>query len=144
MGPFETKEVAVEQLDRSRPDWHHHAYCRHRPEVDSHSEAAELRAHRADDSRGGGWSRETGRYIVFVHPAEFLVTAPDGSVVDVQLFGDPREGDAALAIEESEIGTARDRNEVCYVDLPGVPSSEIEGPTERLDRFDRIFPKPAI
>ena len=73
----------------------------------------------ANDSALQKRSRETGRYIVFVHPTEFLVTDPDGSVVDVQLFGDLSEGGAALAIEESEIGTARDRNEVCYVDLPG-------------------------
>jgi predicted amidohydrolase len=63
-------------------------------------------------------SRETRKHIIFVHPAEVLVTAPDGSILDMQLFGDPAERDAALAIGEEEIGGERDWNQVCYVDLP--------------------------
>ncbi len=63
-------------------------------------------------------SRETGRHIVFVHPAEFLVTGPDGRNIDVRLFGDPAERGAALLVSEDEIGSARDDHCVCLVDLP--------------------------
>src|SRR5439155_22882956 len=33
-------------------------------------------------------SRENKKYIVFVHPAEFLVTGPDGSILDRTILGD--------------------------------------------------------
>ena len=33
-------------------------------------------------------SRENGVYIVFVHPAEFLVTDPQGKIVTAELVGD--------------------------------------------------------
>src|SRR5438094_449915 len=33
-------------------------------------------------------SRENHKYIVFVHPAEFLVTAPDGTIVQQTILGD--------------------------------------------------------
>jgi predicted amidohydrolase len=57
-------------------------------------------------------SRENGKYIIFVHPAEFLVTAPDGSIAAQKLLGD------RLLVASHEIGTAVDRNEVVYFDLP--------------------------
>jgi len=62
-------------------------------------------------------SRETGKYIVFVHPAEFLVTAPDGSIVQQTVLGDK------LLISSDQIGTAADSQRVFYVDLPLKPSS---------------------
>jgi predicted amidohydrolase len=57
-------------------------------------------------------SRENRTYIVFVHPAEFLVTAPDGSVAKRVLLGD------VLLIKPEEAGTAADRNAVVDFDLP--------------------------
>jgi predicted amidohydrolase len=57
-------------------------------------------------------SREIGKYIVFVHPAEFLVTAPDGSIAARKLLGD------RLLVAPQEIGTHVDQNEVVYFELP--------------------------
>ncbi len=57
-------------------------------------------------------SRENGKYIVFVHPAEFLVTAPDGSIASRTILGD------RLLIDSSEVGGDRDRNAIFYFDLP--------------------------
>src|SRR5882724_5827298 len=57
-------------------------------------------------------SRETHKYIVFVHPAEFLVTAPDGTIVERTLLGDK------LLISPDQIGTDVDLKRVFYVDLP--------------------------
>jgi gluconolactonase len=57
-------------------------------------------------------SKETRLPIVFVHPAEFLVTAPDGSIVERTLLGD------VLLVTREEVGGPKDENKVCYVDLP--------------------------
>jgi predicted amidohydrolase len=57
-------------------------------------------------------SRENRTYIVFVHPAEFLVTAPDGTVVRQTVLGD------ALLIAPEQIGTDADSKRVFYFDLP--------------------------
>jgi predicted amidohydrolase len=57
-------------------------------------------------------SKENGRHIVFVHPAEFLVTAPDGSIVQQTLLGDK------LFIPPEEVNTASDSHRVFYFDLP--------------------------
>jgi len=57
-------------------------------------------------------SRETHRYIVFVHPAEFLVTGPDGTIVERTLLGDK------LLVSPDQIGTDLDSKRVFYVDLP--------------------------
>ena len=57
-------------------------------------------------------SRENGVYIIFVHPAEFLVTAPDGSIASRTLLG------KTLLIDPSEIGTPSDSHDVFYYDLP--------------------------
>ena len=57
-------------------------------------------------------SRENGIYIVFVHPAEFLVTGPDGSIVDRTILGD------RLLIPEEQAGSEADQNRVFYFDLP--------------------------
>ena len=57
-------------------------------------------------------SRENGKYIVFVHPAEFLVTAPDGSIVQNVLLGD------RLVISPADIGTDTDSSGVFFFELP--------------------------
>ncbi len=57
-------------------------------------------------------SRENGIYIVFVHPAEFLVTGPDGSIVRRTILGD------RLLIPKEQAGSEADQNRVFYFDLP--------------------------
>ncbi len=57
-------------------------------------------------------SRENGVYIVFVHPAEFLVTNPQGGIVTAELFGD------RLLIDSSDIDTEVDSRAIRYFDLP--------------------------
>jgi predicted amidohydrolase len=57
-------------------------------------------------------SRETGLSIVFVHPAEFLVTGPDGSVLKQTVIGD------ILLIPPADVGTAKDTSRVFYFDVP--------------------------
>jgi predicted amidohydrolase len=57
-------------------------------------------------------SRETKRHIVFVHPAEFLVTAPDGSIASRTILGD------RLLVSSQEVGTKADSKRVFYFDLP--------------------------
>ena len=58
-------------------------------------------------------SRETHLPIVFVHPAEFLVTGPDGSILDRTILGD------SLLIAPAETGTPKDKSRIFYFDLPG-------------------------
>ncbi len=57
-------------------------------------------------------SRENRVHIVFVHPAEFLVTGPDGSIVDRTILGD------RLLISPDEVGGESDLNRVFFFDLP--------------------------
>ncbi len=57
-------------------------------------------------------SRENGVYIVFVHPAEFLVTTPTGAIETAELFGD------CLLIDLSDEDTDADSRAVRYFDLP--------------------------
>jgi len=57
-------------------------------------------------------SRENNIYITFVHPAEFLVTAPGGRIVIAELFGD------LLLIDPRHGGSATDSGGVRYFDLP--------------------------
>lgn len=57
-------------------------------------------------------SRENQIHIVFVHPAEFLVTAPDGSNLANTILGD------RLLIQLDEAGTGKDTNRIFYFDLP--------------------------
>jgi predicted amidohydrolase len=57
-------------------------------------------------------SRENGVTIVFVHPAEFLVTDPQGRIVTAELFGD------RLLIDKSEENSAADSSAIRYFDLP--------------------------
>ena len=57
-------------------------------------------------------SRENGKYIVFVHPAEFLVTTPDGSIASRTILGDQ------LLVDPAQVGGDRDSKGVFYFDLP--------------------------
>jgi predicted amidohydrolase len=57
-------------------------------------------------------SRENRLPILFVHPAEFLVTGPDGSVLGSTLLGD------SLLVAPGQVGGEKDRNRVFYFDLP--------------------------
>ena len=57
-------------------------------------------------------SRENQIHIVFVHPAEFLVTGPDGTKRANTILG------GHLLVQPDEVGTAKDTNRVFYFDLP--------------------------
>ncbi len=57
-------------------------------------------------------SRENKKHIIFVHPAEFLVTGPDGSILDRTILGD------RLLVTKDEVGGDKDQNRVFYFDLP--------------------------
>jgi predicted amidohydrolase len=63
-------------------------------------------------------SRENQVAILFVHPAEFLVTGPDGMVRDGTVLGD------VLLVSKDQVGGDQDRNRVFYFDLPVRPRSE--------------------
>ncbi|MBI3836851.1 MAG: carbon-nitrogen hydrolase family protein [Planctomycetia bacterium] len=71
-------------------------------------------------------SRENGVHIVFVHPAEFLVTSPSGAIITAELVGDRLLIDAA-----SENGEA-DRKEIRYFDLPLHSKKEADSTTGAL------------
>jgi len=57
-------------------------------------------------------SRENKLPIVFVHPAEFLVTGPDGSVLSRTILGD------SLLVTKEQVGTEKDQKQIFYFDLP--------------------------
>lgn len=57
-------------------------------------------------------SRETHLPIVFIHPAEFLVTGSDGSILDRTILGN------SLLIASTETSSPKDKNQVFYFDLP--------------------------
>ena len=57
-------------------------------------------------------SLENRMFIVFVHPAEFLVTAPDGSIARRVLLGD------RLLVKPEEVDTPVDSKAVVEFDLP--------------------------
>jgi predicted amidohydrolase len=57
-------------------------------------------------------SRENRIHILFVHPAEFLVTGPDGTDLANTVLGDQ------LLIQPDEAGTAKDTKRVFYFNLP--------------------------
>lgn len=56
-------------------------------------------------------SRENKVPIVFIHPAEFLTTGPDGSVHKRTVLGD------VLLVSPAEVGGDKDNNRVFYCDL---------------------------
>jgi len=57
-------------------------------------------------------SKENRIPILFVHPAEFLVTGPEGDVQSRTILGDQ------LEVTAREVGSNADRNEVLFFDLP--------------------------
>jgi predicted amidohydrolase len=57
-------------------------------------------------------SRENKIHIVFVHPAEFLVTGPEGSILERTILGD------GLLIAPEQAGKEADDNRIFYFDLP--------------------------
>ena len=62
-------------------------------------------------------SRENGKYIVFVHPAEFLITGRDGSIQRRAILGD------RLLIKPEQEGREEDSGRVFWFDLPLRPSA---------------------
>jgi predicted amidohydrolase len=63
-------------------------------------------------------SKENGLPILFVHPAEFLVTDSRGDILERRILGD------RLEIEPGELGGKADANEVYFVELPLVSSAK--------------------
>lgn len=57
-------------------------------------------------------SKENRVYIIFVHPCEFLVTAPDGAILTNALLGEK------LFLSPAELGTQVDSKRVFSFDLP--------------------------
>ncbi|MCZ6795085.1 MAG: acetylxylan esterase [Planctomycetota bacterium] len=72
-------------------------------------------------------SRENRRTIVFVHPAEFLVTAPDGSIRDRTIVGD------RLLIPKQDAGGESDGSGVFFCELPLPVENEGETAPAKLD-----------
>jgi predicted amidohydrolase len=67
---------------------------------------------KSNDSILQARSKENGRYIIFVHPCEFLVTSSDGAILTTTLLG------SSLEISAAEIGSEKDSKQVFYFDLP--------------------------
>jgi predicted amidohydrolase len=67
-------------------------------------------------------SRENRKYIVFVHPAEFLVTGPDGTILERTILGDK------LLIAPEQVGTAADSRRVFYFDVPLAAKEDAHSP----------------
>jgi predicted amidohydrolase len=57
-------------------------------------------------------SRENRTHIVFVHPVEFLVTGPDGSILERTLLGNN------LLVSRDQLDGPQDQRRVCYFELP--------------------------
>jgi len=57
-------------------------------------------------------SRENKIHIIFVHPAEFLVTGPDGSILERTMLGD------RLLIAPEQEGKEADGSRIFYFELP--------------------------
>jgi predicted amidohydrolase len=56
-------------------------------------------------------SRENRIPIVFVHPAEFLVTGPDGAILSRTILGD------SLLVSPDQVGRKSDSNRVFFFDV---------------------------
>lgn len=65
-------------------------------------------------------SKETGLPIVFVHPAEFLVTGPSGDIERRELLGDK------LEVAPADVGSALDSSDVYFFDVEPVRSNDGE------------------
>lgn len=72
-------------------------------------------------------SRENRMHIVFIHPAEFLVTAPDGSIAQRTILGNK------LLISPDDAGSSADSKQVFYFDVP------LAAPKPRTSRFDVLI-----
>ncbi len=57
-------------------------------------------------------SRENKKWIVFVHPAEFLVTDPEGEISQRTILGD------RLLVKPEEVDTEVDSRQVFYAEIP--------------------------
>jgi len=57
-------------------------------------------------------SKENKRHIIFVHPVEFLVTGPEGAILERTLLGDK------LLIGRDQQGSEEDGRKICYFELP--------------------------
>lgn len=57
-------------------------------------------------------SRENRIPIVFVHPTEFLVTGPDGAILERRLIGDE------MTLTPAQLGGEKDVNEAVVFDVP--------------------------
>ncbi len=57
-------------------------------------------------------SKETGLPIIFVHPAEFLVTGQQGEIISQTVLGD------VLLIDPQDVGTEKDSKQIFYYELP--------------------------
>jgi predicted amidohydrolase len=75
---------------------------------------------RTNDPLVQSQSRANKTPIIFVHPVEFLVTGPDGSILARTILDDDDEKTkpVPLAISATEAGGARDFKKVFYFDLP--------------------------
>jgi predicted amidohydrolase len=67
-------------------------------------------------------SKENGVPILFVHPAEFLVTGPKGDVRSQKILGE------RLEITAGEVGSDADQNEVLFFDLPLNRTAKADAP----------------
>ena len=67
---------------------------------------------RTNDAIVQARSRENQRHIIFVHPAEFLVTGPDGSIVERTILG------RGLVIQPEHADGPDDPRKVFHFDLP--------------------------
>jgi predicted amidohydrolase len=67
-------------------------------------------------------SKENRKFIVFVHPVEFLVTGPDGAVLESTVLGDK------LLITPEQVGTAADSQRVFYFDVPPARQGDSHSP----------------
>ena len=72
-------------------------------------------------------SKENHLPIVFVHPAEFLVTDPDGSIRTQTLVGN------CVVVGKKQVGGQSDRNRIFYCDLPVASAA---APVEKTNRPD--------
>ena len=67
-------------------------------------------------------SKENRKFIVFVHPAEFLVTGPDGTILERTVLGEK------LLITPDQVGTAADSQRVFYFDVPLARRGDSQAP----------------
>jgi len=63
-------------------------------------------------------SQKNKTHIVFVHPAEFLVTDPDGKIRQREVLADPLLRGKALIIDKEQTGGELDKKGIFYFNLP--------------------------